>query len=142
MKLIVLFLMAHAAFAAEWDAVQRIAADHKIEVTDRSGNRTRAAFVSASGDAVVVREKTGERSIARAEIRHIRIADPSRRIRRGILWTAIGVGAGIGVGFAACPSCSNEGHGDKYVGPGAAIGAGLGALGFLSAPYRTIYRSK
>ena len=50
--------------------------------------------------------------------------------------------AGSGAGFAACPGCANEGAGYKYVGPGVAAGAAIGALGFLSSPYRTIYNNK
>jgi hypothetical protein len=142
MKLVMLFLIVHTAFAAEWGAVQRLAADRKIEVTERNGKQTRAVFVSATGEAMVVREKTGERSITRSEIRKVRVSEPSRRIRNGLIWTAIGAGAGAAIGFAVCPYCSNEGHGDKFVGPGVAIGAGLGALGFLPVPYRTVYQSK
>lgn len=54
----------------------------------------------------------------------------------------IGVGVGAGLGVAICPYCANEGHGAKFVAPGAAIGGGIGALGFLSSPYRTVYKSK
>ena len=91
---------------------------------------------------MVVREPSGEQSIAHAQIRQVRVYDAGRRIRRGILWTAVGLGVGIGAGVASCPGCANEGAGAKYVGPGAAAGAGIGALGFLSSPYRTVYKSK
>ena len=67
--------------------------------------------------------------------------DASRRIKRGIMWTAIGTAAGIGIGFGVCPYCSNEGH-SGYVGAGAIGGAGVGALGFLSSPYKTLYEVK
>ena len=45
-----------------------------------------------------------------------------------------------GLGVAVCPGCANEGHGGKYVGPGVAAGAAVGALGFLTSPWRTIYK--
>ena len=128
--------------AGDWGDVQRIPADRKIEVTTRDRATTKARFVSATPDAVVVREASGEHSLGRTEIRRVRIEDPSRRIRNGAIWTAVGTALGAGIGVAVCPYCSNEGHGSKYVGPGAAIGAGLGALGFLAMPYRTVYRSK
>lgn len=107
----------------------------------RDGTATRAVFLSATADSLVVREKTGERSIARTDIRRVGVHDPSRRIRGGLVGTAIGVGAGAGIGFAVCPYCPNEGHGNKFIGPGVAIGAALGALSFLSAPYRTVYKA-
>lgn len=117
-------------------------AGHKVEVQERTGKAVRGSFVSIKPDAIVVRVKSGEQSIPRASVRRIAIHDPARRIRNGLLSTAIGLGAGIGVGLAICPQCANEGSPAKFIGPGAAIGGGLGALGFLPTPYRTIYRSK
>jgi hypothetical protein len=56
-----LFLFASSlVFAADWDAVQRIPAAQKIEVTERGGGgRLRATLVSTSPDTIVVREVTG-----------------------------------------------------------------------------------
>lgn len=143
MKVFFLSLAAGVAFAAGWEAVERIPPDQKIEVTTRNGTSTRAVFLSATGEAMVIREKSGERSIARAEIRQVRVADPPRRVRNGIIWTAAVAGVGAGIGVAVCPYCPNEGHGYKFAGPGAAIGAGAGALlGFLPAPYRRVYKVK
>ena len=142
-KLVFLLLLsAGAACAAEWEAIQRIPPDQRIEVTTRNGTRLHAAFVSATGEALVVRDKPGERSIARTEIRQVRVADPARRVRRGLIRTAVGAGVGVALGWAICPHCASEGSGYKFVGPGLAIGAGLGALGFLPVPYRTVYKSK
>ncbi len=134
--------MACAAWAAGWESVQRVAPDHKV-VVSLKGQTIRGTFVSASDTAVVVRTKSGEQSIARADIRRVEVADRSRRMREGLIGTAIGLGVGVGIGFAVCPQCPNEGSGGKYMGPAAAAGAGLGAAaGFLPMPYRTIYRSK
>jgi hypothetical protein len=135
-------LAANVAFGAGWDAIGRIPAGQRIEITARDGTSSRATFVSATGEALVLRESSGERSVKRAELRRVRVYDPGRRWRRGLMWIAIGAGAGAGIGEAACPGCPNEGHGYKYVGPGAAAGAGIGALGFLSSPYRTVYKNK
>ena len=130
------------AIAAEWEAIQRIPVDQKIEITTRKGASTRGAFVSASGESIIVLEKSGQRSVARADIRKVRVADPSRRLRNGLIWTAIGAAAGAAIGAAVCPYCPNEGHGYTFIGPGLAIGAGAGALSFLPTPYRTVYKSK
>ncbi len=144
MKLCVFLLVSGLAFAADWDSVQRIPAAQKIEVTERSGSgRVRATLVSAGPDTVVVREAAGERSIARADIRELRVFDSGRRIHRGFLWTLVGAGVGAGAGLTACVSCSNEGHDTTlYVPLGVAGGAAIGALGFLSSPYRTVYKSR
>jgi hypothetical protein len=144
MKLCLFLFTSSLICAADWDAVQRIPAAQKIDVTERTGGgRLRATLVSAGPDTVVVREASGERSIRRADIRELRVFDPGRRVHRGLLWTLVGAGAGTGAALAACSACPNEGHDmATYVPVGAAVGAGIGALGFLSSPYRTVYKSR
>ena len=139
---ILLLLPAAEAFGAGWDAVRHISAGEKIEVTTLNGQRYRGGLVSSTTDSIVMSEKSGEQSIARGDVRRVRVYDSSRRIRKGVMWTLIGAGLGAGAGAAACPYCPNEGTTSPYIGPGAAAGAALGALGFLSDPYRTIYRYK
>lgn len=129
-------------FGADWGAVRRLSPDQKIEVTTLNGQRSRGTFVSSTAGNVVIREKSGEQSIAQGDVRRVRVYDPARRIRKGVMWTLIGAGIGAGAGAAVCPYCPNEGNTSPYIGPGAAVGAALGALGFLSEPYRTIYRHK
>ena len=144
MKLCLFLFASSLVFAADWDAVQRIPAALRIEVTERSGRgRLRATLVSAGPDTIVVREASGERSISRADILKLRVFDPGRRIHRGLLWTLIGAGAGAGASLAVCASCANEGHDQsQYVPAGVAVGAAIGAIGFLSSPYRTVYKSR
>jgi len=137
MKLLLLLLFVAAApLAAEWGDVMRLSAGDRVEVRTKDGAKLRSEFVSATADSVVVRDKT----VQRAEISEVKVYDAGRRIRRGVLWTIIGAAAGVGVGFAVCPYCANEGHGGKFVGPGAAVGAGVGALGFLTSPWKRIYK--
>ena len=64
MKLFFLLLLAGAAFA-ECEAIQRIPVNQKIEITTRNGSSTRGAFVSASGESIIVLCKSGQRSVAR-----------------------------------------------------------------------------
>ena len=144
MKLCLFLFASGLVFAADWDAVQRIPTTQKIEVTERSGGgRLRATLVSASPDTVVVREASGERSIPRADIRELRVFDSGRRAHRGFLWTLVGAGAGAGASLAACIQCPGEGRDmTTWVPLGVAVGAAIGALGFLSSPYRTVYKSR
>ncbi len=142
MKFLLLFSIAAAAYAAQWDSIQRMSVDQKIEVTTADGMHARGTFVSSTAETLVLREPSGERSVARSEVRRVRVSDPARRIRRGLLWMVVGAGGGAAAGVAACPSCPNEGHTSPYIGPGVAAGAAIGAIGFLSSPYRTVYRSR
>ena len=142
MKLLLFFLSASLAFSAGWEAVQRIPPGTKIEVITREPRNIRGTIVSADETLVVIRSKSGERSIVRDDIRRVLVADPSRRLRNGLIATAVGAGVGFGIGFAICPHCANEGAAGMYTGPLTAIGAGAGAIGFLPLPYRTVYNSK
>ena len=140
--LAMMLLTAMTAFGAEWDSVMQIKESQKIELKTREGIKLEGTLISATAESIAIRHKSGEQSIGRADVLRVRVYDAGRRTRRGIVWTAIGAGAGLGIGFAVCPQCANEGAGAKYVGQGVAVGAGLGALGFLSSPYKTIYEVK
>ena len=141
--LCLLLLTVSVACSAGWEDVQRITPGHKIEVEANNSGRTRGSFVSANDSGLVLGSKSGEQSIARGDIRRVRIADSSRRIRNGLIGVGIGAGAGFGIGFAVCPHCANEGAAGKYTGPLTGLGAGVGALaGFLPAPYKTVYKAK
>jgi hypothetical protein len=134
--LLVLFLATAAPVIADWSDVMHLAPGDKVEIRTNDGVMVRADFVSSTTDSIAVKDKTVQRS----SIRDVKVYDPGRRIRRGVLWTIIGAAAGGGAGFAACPGCANEGHGAKYVGPGVAAGAAIGALGFLTSPWKPIYK--
>jgi hypothetical protein len=143
MKVLILFVTANALFSAGWEAVQRIPPDTRIEVRTRQPESVRGTLVSATDTAVVIRSKSAEQSIMRDDIRRVRVADPSRRIRNGALAIALGAGVGLAIGAAVCPHCASEGAGWKFTGPLTAVGAGAGAAGgFLPLPYRTVYSSK
>ena len=141
MKILLLISLTVIAMGAPWDSVRQIQANTKTSVTRKSG-AVKGMFVSANEEAIVLRASSGEVSIPRSEVKRVKVADPSRRVRNGLIGVAIGAAAGIGIGFGVCPGCANEGHGGKYVGPGVAIGAGAGAVaGFLPTAYRTVYKA-
>lgn len=141
MKSLVIFAVAGLALFAGWEDVRAVAADQKVDVSVVSAGSVKGAFVSADDTGITVREASGERRIARDDVKRVRVGDPSRRWRNALIGAAIGAGAGAGIGVAACPGCANEGHGGKYVGPGIGAGAAIGAaIGLLPSPYRTIYK--
>jgi hypothetical protein len=142
MKLLWVAILATGNLFGQWTAVERLPVDSRIELVTGSRDRTKATFVSATGEQVVIRDASGERTVSRADVREVKVAAPDRRVRNGLIGVAVGAAAGAGVGWAICPQCSNEGAGQKYVGPGVAIGAAIGALAFLPSPYRTIYKNK
>jgi hypothetical protein len=124
--------------AAPWDSVRRLAGGSSIELSTKDGQNRTVEVVSSTADSLIVRTRSGEESVARSEVRSIRKKVPGRRARLGLIGVAIGAGAGAGLGFLVCPSCENE-TGTSLAGGGAAIGAGVGALGFLSSDYKVVY---
>jgi hypothetical protein len=142
MKALMFLLTADTLLSAGWEAVQKISANTKILVVAGAPREVRGILVSADETTLVVRSTSGEQSIARGDIQRVRVADPSGRVKKGVLATAIGAGAGFAIGFAICPHCANEGAAGKFTAPLTAAGAGVGSLGFLPLPYRTIYSLK
>jgi hypothetical protein len=125
----------------DWSSVQSISRDTQVKVRTTSADVS-GAFSSASADSIVVRTDSGERAIQRSDVRQVKMRSRSRRIRNGVLGTAIGVGAGIGLGIAICPGCSGEGKPLKFIGPFVAVGVGIGAAaGFGPHAYQTVYKA-
>jgi hypothetical protein len=133
-------LVTSSVTAAQWNSVQRLKAGNAIELKTKDGKTRQAVVVSTSAESLVVRTDGGEESVERGAVERIRQKATGRRNLRGAIGMAIGAGAGAGLGLLICPSCENE-SGRSLAGPGAAIGAGLGALGFLGSDYKTIYRA-
>lgn len=132
----------HAAPPSDWKAVERLAPGTRVQALpmDRKAPEVKGTVVRASADSLTVLSKTGETSLVRAAVKRVQIADPGRRTRNGLI--AMGVGAAVGAvaGELVCLYCRNEGH-TGFAPYGLAAGAGLGALGFLGTPYRTVYQA-
>jgi hypothetical protein len=133
---------ATAAFGG-WEAVQRIPPDQKINVITRAGAKMGGSFVTATETGLVLRSKSGEESIGREDIVAVRVADPSSRMRRGVIGTAIGAGVGLGLSYPVCERIYNEGgnRSSCVAGITAPFTGGGAALGFLPTPYRLVYEA-
>ncbi|MBM3724153.1 MAG: hypothetical protein FJW40_01830 [Acidobacteria bacterium] len=132
---------AASASGAGWDSVLRLSPGTPARVETRTGKSAQGDLRRATDTAVVLTTKSGEQSFERADVRRVRVANPGRRTRNGLISLAAGAGAGYAIGVAVCPSCQGEGVPAKYTGPLTAVGAAVGALGFLPVPYSTVYDS-
>lgn len=140
MSRFLLFLIPLLAGAQPWSAVQSLAPGTKIQVRTEA-TKDKGTLFSVTDDAVVLRDKRGEHSFRQTEVREVKARSLSRQIRRGVIGTAIGIGAGVALSFAVCPSCKNEGN-HSFVRYGAQGGGFFAA--FLSFPfpaYKTIYKT-
>lgn len=131
-----------AAPPSNWSAVERIAPGTRIRVVEngRGKPEVKGTLVRAGADTIVINGKTGETSLDRTAVKILQVEAPHRRVRQGLISLGVGAGIGLGVGVAVCPYCRNEGT-TRYEGIGAALGAGIGAIGFLFTPYQTVYKA-
>src|SRR5580765_8680975 len=95
--LLVLFLTA-SPVSAGWEDVARIGSGEKVEIQTRDSGTVRGTFVSVTGESLVLRENSADRTLARTQIRQVQVYDSARRVRRGVIWMLVGAGAGAGVG--------------------------------------------
>lgn len=131
-----------AAPPSNWSAVERIAPGTRLRVVEsgRGKPEVKGTLVRAGADTIVINGKTGETSLDRTAVKILQVEAPHRRVRQGLISLGVGAGIGLGVGVAVCPYCRNEGT-TRYEGIGAALGAGIGAIGFLFTPYQTVYKA-
>lgn len=132
-----------AGASSDWAEVERLRAGAKVLAIPRKSGvgDARGSIVRSNAEGLVIATKNGEVSLQRDEVKLVKVEDPSRRTRNGLLGLAIGGAGGAAAGGLACPYCPNEGHGYGFVFVGMALGLGLGALAFLPTPYRTVYKA-
>jgi hypothetical protein len=129
-------LLAGWAAAADRESWQNLAAlkpGQRIDVRAVS-KRWNGEFVRFDAQALTLRDKKGEHSIAQAEVTRVTLPKRSRGIWIGAI---AGAGGGLVVGAAAAERLNNESGGDFAnlkpaviaitSGAGALIGTGIGA---------------
>jgi hypothetical protein len=125
-----------------WESLSTLQAGRKIQVLDANKKKHSGTLVSVSATAILLQEEGGEQSVARQDVRRVKVAG-HHRLRNTLIGGVVGAGAGAGLLAAAW---ENKGFvGDK--GTGAAVGAGIGGvvglvIGVLSPSNSTIYSVK
>jgi hypothetical protein len=124
---------AMAADTSSWQNLGAIAAGQKIDV-HTARDRYTGEFVRFDAQALTMRDKKGERSLAQSEVYRVSIAKRSRGVWIGVVAGAAG---GLVVGALLGERLANESGGDfanlkpaitgAVGGVGALIGAAVGA---------------
>jgi hypothetical protein len=136
-----LFLLPWIATAQSWNSVQALTPGTKIEVRTASA-KSKGTLVSAASDSVVLRDKRGDHSFMLPDVREVKIRSVSQQVRRGMIGTAIGIGAGIASSLLICHSCINESNDRDFIRYGAQGGGFFGALVSFPFPaYKTVYKT-
>jgi hypothetical protein len=144
--LMVLIASAQAQTVTEgsWGSVQLLNEGQKMQVHRFGTDSVTGKFLSATPDAVVVRQRSGNVTVLRTDVREVRARQASRRLRNGAIGAAIGAGAAGGVTALAVRDDFGEGGG---LGAGitfvlAMMGAGIGfVIGMLPPGYGPVYKA-
>jgi hypothetical protein len=134
---------------ARWQAAIQSANGKTIQIRLADGSRSEGRLLRGTESELILRGRRGETTIARTEVRQLRMLTGRTRGRRVLLGSMIGLGIGAGVATAATVTIRlygdpGGGNDDKYVAAGigiAAAGAGIGAAigAALPSHYQTIY---
>jgi hypothetical protein len=130
---LLLAVHALAADTASWQNLGAIRTGQKVEVRT-AADRFTGEFVRFDAQAITLRDKKGERSLAQSDVNQVAIAKSSRGIWIGVVAGAAG---GLLAGSLLGERLANESGGDfrnlkpavtgACAGAGALIGAAIGA---------------
>jgi predicted membrane metal-binding protein len=128
-----------------WENLNTLQAGHKIEVVEMNSKKVSGAFVSVTDAGISLQVEGGEQTIARQDVRVVKLMENKHRLRNAAVGAAIGAGAGAGAGAAVGRGNGNSG-GFDFAAQGAGIGAGAGAVigaivGALLPCHDTVYRA-
>lgn len=144
-KLVVFVLVAMSALAQDnWTGVTRIPAGASTKVRRTGGGKAVSGqFVTASNEAIQIRERGALTSIPKSEVQSVSVAR-KKKARNALLGAAIGGGAGAGIvgGIARGverKDADSVAHGFAALGLAIGLAAGT-ALGLASGGgYATVY---
>jgi hypothetical protein len=125
-----------------WANLSRLKTGEKIEIVEMTSKKHLGTFVDVSESAILYRDRVGEQSILKQNVRSVKLAESKKRLRSALIGAGVGAGAGAGITAAAW---ENNGFlGSK--GTGAAVGAVLGGVsgaivGSMLPDHKTVYRA-
>ncbi len=125
-----------------WESLSTLHAGQKIQVVEANKTKHSGILVSVSPAAISLQEVGGEKSVAKQDVRTVKVSG-HHRWRNTLIGGAVGAGAGAGILAAAW---EDKGF-VRGRGTGAAVGAGIGGvvglvLGALVPTSNTIYSVK
>jgi hypothetical protein len=127
-----------------WDVLRQLQAGEKLRVERKTGKKVTGKMVSLSDTELVIERKRKNISFGRDEVKNIwRVAPPSRK--KQVIFTAIGGGAGVFVGFiTALGIAFSEGGSEAGVYAaliGIPVGAALAGYAMAGSGKRTLIYS-
>lgn len=150
--LVFVLAMPCAAFGqtdrSSWEALSALGAGHKIQVVEMNSKKVSGAFVNVTDAGISLQAAGGEQTIARQDVRRVKLMENKHRLRNTAIGAAVGAGVGAGIGAASFQDCRGQafciqpGGRGAVAGIGAAAGGVIGAIvGALWPSHQTIYRA-
>jgi hypothetical protein len=135
----------------DWGNLKQLAPAQPIRIVLNGGSSYGGVFLSASDSAISVRLTTGEQTFERQNVLRLSTKGTSRRTRNALVGAAVGVGGALAIGGICHAKLNAEGYPNNHcldaatIGPGAAIGGGIGAgiAALASKPrWHDVYRAR
>ena len=127
---------------SSWANLGKLTTGEKIEIVEMTSKKHLGTFIDVSESAILYRDRVGEQSILKQNVRSVKLAESKKRLRNALIGAGVGAGAGAGITAAAWEN--NGFFGSK--GTGAAVGAVLGGVsgaivGAMLPDHKTVYRA-
>ncbi len=88
--------------SGDWDDLKSLTPGRVIRVVTKDVNSYQGEFRSLNEDGITLRQKAGERTLARKDIVRVSLkSGQSHAVRNTLIGAAIGAGAGLGIGLGA-----------------------------------------
>jgi hypothetical protein len=127
-----------------WDNLRQLRAGEKIEVVDAKMKSYTGEFATYTPEAISLRGRGRDLTVARAEVASVKRRGESHRGRNILLGAAIGAAAGLAGAAIHGKTYHEAGETTVFMMVWTPIGAGLGTLAGAAIPARgavTVYRA-
>jgi hypothetical protein len=121
---------------SSWANLSALQPGQKIQVTRMNSKKDSGRFLNASGTAIILKERSGEQTIQKQDVRAVKLMKNTHRLRNTLIGAAAGAGMGAGIGAATYRPCKPPPNSyfftcliDVGRGPQSAFGATAGLVG-------------
>ena len=127
---------------SSWTNLSALQQGQKLQVLEGNSKNDSGIFVSVTDAAITLKEKSGEQTIQKQDVRIVRLMKNKHRLRNTLIGAGVGAGLGAGIGAATNHPCvpppnaligcifslTRGQQAAIFAAPGLVIGAAVGAL--------------
>jgi hypothetical protein len=123
---------------SSWTNLSALLSGQRIQVVEMNNKKNTGTFLSATDAAITMKEKSGEQTFQKQDVRLVWLMKNKHRLRNTFIGAGVGAGVGAGIGAATGGPCKVPSscffyltRGQQaaiFAAPGIVIGAAVGAL--------------